>query len=192
MAQPPTALRDILRTELARLKAAGLTAVSIDDLERFLASASGTDEQHRDLEWSKTIATLEHAGALEMFRSALEAGQTALKTLITINGGAAAALLAFLSNVASKHAGWPQQPQIARAMAIFGAGLFLGGASAVVRYFAQYSGNRVVEARVRKEQQLIIRWTKRGDRAVVGAIVLGLGSLLSVLVGLGATYWALH
>jgi hypothetical protein len=58
-----------------------------------------------------------------MFKSVMEAGQTTIRILITINGGAAAALLAFLSNLIGKNPGTPLQGRISEAMAVYVGGV---------------------------------------------------------------------
>ncbi len=49
---------------------------------------------------------------LELLRSAVKAGESGLKMLLVINGGAAVALLAFLGNVLTKDAPKGVQPSL--------------------------------------------------------------------------------
>jgi hypothetical protein len=97
----------ILRKELDARKAQGHTRISIDELEGWLSRLTPPEARAKQFEWKKQMASLAHQGRLETYKSVLEAGQTALKILITINGGAAAALLAFLSNLHGR-----QQPPV--------------------------------------------------------------------------------
>src|SRR5690242_13053614 len=101
-----------LRRELAALKAQGQTAVAVAGLEAYLTAiepearkdgdATGTEKAlekaGQDLEFEvwKVRAPMQHASSLEMFKSVIEAGLTALKNVMLINGGASVALLAFL------------------------------------------------------------------------------------------------
>jgi hypothetical protein len=104
---------------------------------------------------------------VEQFRATMEAGQTALKTAIAINGGAAAALLAFLGNLAAKQV--PAGPLLPVAMLAFFGGVFFAAASLGARYLTQL---RAVEDRTK----VAIRYNNT-------AIVLGLVSLFAFCGG---------
>jgi len=105
-----------LRRQLEGVKAAGHAGVTVQALEGYLAAAepvavatereladpAAVAEADRRFEAWKAQASMQHAGFMELFKSALEAGQTALRFLLAINGGGAVALLAFLGNVVSR------------------------------------------------------------------------------------------
>ena len=167
-----------LRTELGKLAANGQTAIEIASLDEVLASAataaassdSAAAEQWAREEW-KLKAPLLHASNLEEYKSVLEAGQTALKTLTTINGGAAVALLAFIGNVLTKGLpiGAPNPvPTLNQAMLVFVLGVFFAGASSATRYVTQWLGSRS-----RKASTIFM----------YSSILLGSVSLVSFLCG---------
>ena len=81
---------------LAELRAAGRKEVDLEALEKWVASIPPAGDDSRAFEEWQTKAPLKYAGRLEAYRATLEAGQTGLKTLLVMNGGAAVALLAFL------------------------------------------------------------------------------------------------
>lgn len=142
-------------------------------------------------------APLQHASDLELWKSAIESGQTALKSLILINGGAAVALLAFLGNMLTKPpptgtgqqfptlGPWTFGPQnrleVARAMASFVLGVFLGAAVSATRYLNAWalSVARSRESRGRQSRG----WVKFGDWMNYIAIALGLASLGAFFLG---------
>jgi hypothetical protein len=150
------------------------------------------DERHldRELDLRKTGATLDQAANIELFRSALEAGQTALKMLTTINGGAAAALLAFLSNLVGKQPGSPIQANISVAMAIYVGGVAVAGASSVCRYFTQYAATRATETRLRQKDPK--GWIRVGNVFTFFAMAFGIGSLVAFCAGGWKSFRALH
>lgn len=151
-----TELIDDLQTALNQAKEQGQTTVPIDRLEEYLATmrAVGNDDAgqqqfdretalakiERDFEVWKVQAPLQHGHQIEMFKSVIEAGQTSLKTATLINGGAAAALLAFLGNLLTKEA--PSGiifpiASINYSMAVFVAGVGFAGLASGIRYLTQ-------------------------------------------------------
>jgi hypothetical protein len=140
-------------------------------------------------------APLEHAETLELFKSVIESGQTAIKSLIAINGGAAVALLAFLGNMLTKPqptgtgqastSGPSIQSQLATAMAWFVFGVFLIGAVSAVRYLNAWAH---LIGRSRQSRG----WVRAADAFNYLAIVLGLASLAVFLVGGWKSYNALR
>lgn len=115
--------------------------------EKPLAPPSGFPPARRvfrnddPVEVEKTKANLAHLSGtrLELLRSAVKAGESGLKTLLIINGGAAVALLAFLGNVLTKEPPRGVQfsvPAFQHAMQAFVAGVALVGTGAVLRYLA--------------------------------------------------------
>lgn len=152
-----------LRRALGDVKTQGQTTVPVSGLEAYLAEmekiATANDTAQieaaqreqagrqlaHDFEVWKVNAPLQNAANLEMFKSVIEAGQTALKSAILINGGAAAALLAFLGNLLTKEAptgiNFPIAT-ISHAMLIFVIGVGLAGLASGFRYLTQWIGSR--------------------------------------------------
>jgi hypothetical protein len=75
--------------------------------------------------------------SLEMFRSVISAGESALKTCVVINGGAAVALLAFAGHVLEQQSKNISIEAVAQSMGAFVGGVFAGGIGFALRYFSQ-------------------------------------------------------
>jgi len=188
-----------LRAALAEMKSRGQSSVLIDGLETYFAEMERndatapnyklTDEQRHELaitqleldteKWK--VQTEGHfANRLELFKSVIEAGQTAVKTLILMNGAAAIALLAFLGNILSRGPNFGEAIVVAKinvAMVVFLTGVGCAGATSCLRYISQafYAG---------------INTEKYGDMARNTAVVLALVSLLAFLYGGFSAYRA--
>ena len=79
-ANPPTDdLRNIITSELTKVKAAGQTDVSIDRLIAYIETLPAPDDRDRHLDWTKHTSFLTHASWVEIFKSALEAGGTSIR-----------------------------------------------------------------------------------------------------------------
>lgn len=75
---------------------------------------------------------------LEVFRSVFTYGQAALRTTITINGGAAIAVLAFLARYVGSPSIQVDISQFLLSLLIFGLGVFIGSFTTGFTYLAQY------------------------------------------------------
>ncbi|HYO74103.1 MAG TPA: hypothetical protein VEU33_49335 [Archangium sp.] len=174
-----------LRTELGKLAATGQTTIQIASLDAALASAAtavaSTDSaaaEQQVIDELKLKLPLQHAATLEQYKSVLESGQTALKTLTTINGGAAVALLAFIGNVLTKGQpiGVPNPiPTLNQAMLAFFFGVFFAGASSGARYLVQLLASRSSNA---------------ATGFMVCSVLFGTASLVAFLLGGIMTFWA--
>lgn len=146
-----------LRAALAQARVAGQSSVQIESLENYLTAAESAarstespqqgmqealSQFRHDFEVWKVQAPINSAHGIEMFKSVIEAGQTALRSATIINGGAAAALLAFLGNLLTKEAphgvSFPIS-EINHAMLVFVIGVGLAGLATGVRYLTQLS-----------------------------------------------------
>ncbi|URI07896.1 hypothetical protein MW290_04745 [Aquincola tertiaricarbonis] len=103
-------LLDELREALQGVKKQKISTVEIARLERFLdaweaAALDGPDQaavEHERavaLEQMKLHWSFREQSEAQMFTSVIEAGQSALKASTIINGGAAAAILAFIGGL---------------------------------------------------------------------------------------------
>ncbi len=167
---------DIVLKGLADLRERGIKVVDVERLERWVATIPAPADDSRAFEEWKTRAPLEYAGKLEASKWALDAGQTALKTLLAMNGGAAVALLAYLGNAIGKGT-WVRVDPVGQAMLTFVCSVGLVGVSSGARYFTQVvgaTGN--------------VKAALRFNYVAVGA---GLLSLLGFFVGGWLSYLAL-
>jgi hypothetical protein len=77
-----------------------------------------------------------HESQLEMFKSVLETGQTAVNTAILVSGGGTVALLAFVGNLMAKSA--PVPFPLVVGILLFAVGVLCGAVAAGARYICQY------------------------------------------------------
>lgn len=97
----------MVKQDLERLLTNGHELVHIRSLLAAIAQQEASApqvSQYLELENHTRIANADRKNAsdLEMFRSVLDAGKTALTTAILINGGACVSLLAFIANTVGK------------------------------------------------------------------------------------------
>lgn len=98
-----------MRDVIEGIKAQGIHEVSCDNLIAYLQMVEGSrGDDPSSLEVERYKAELQnwveanrrnHEGQMEMFRSVITAGQSAIKSSFLLNGGAAIALLAFIGNL---------------------------------------------------------------------------------------------
>lgn len=178
-----------VRNVLVKTRQQGVSAVQIDAFEAYLADFQkeapmiGAEEAKRNYELEIERWELNSAVELEMFKSVIEAGQTALKASLLMNGGAAAALLAFMGNFLTKdpapQAGSPMISGIGAALLSFVLALGFAGTATGFRYLSQaaYASSQ--------------RWRMSGHVLTVVSIVLALASYFGFFYGAYRAYWAL-
>jgi hypothetical protein len=81
---------------------------------------------------------------LEGFRQVIALGQSTLKSIMLINGGAAVALLAFLGNLITRSGSSTNIVAFAGSMSMFVVGVFLAAVAYATTYFSQlfYGGEK--------------------------------------------------
>jgi hypothetical protein len=189
-----------LRNALSDVKKDGHTTIPVAGLESYLANVESiiknqtqADQEviKRDEAWKKYQSELKvweiqtnvkSAFDTEMFKSVIEAGQTALKSAIIINGGAAAAMLAFLGGLIGKETDKAtclyQISGLSYSLLIFVFGLGFAGLSSGVRYLAQFCYG--------------MKWQKWGNCFNVPSILLGALSFAAFFYGGVEAYLALR
>lgn len=141
---------------MKKAEAEGLTSIQtstlhsvFDDLEEHLSV--GSERQTHPLELEKfrsdlagSLAYQEHVHSwnLESFKQVIALGQSTLKSIMLINGGAAVALLAFLGNLLGKSNSAVGLLPFAGSMRVFVIGVFLSAIAYALTYFSQlfYNG----------------------------------------------------
>ncbi len=172
-------LVDHIKQALDQAKQQGNESVLIENLLRFLDDFPIADEMTAaELEHYKANlalhadhARLTHESSLEMFRSVIAAGQSAIRALFTLNGGAAIAMLAFIGHLATES---PKQVEpFAPTLLPFAIGVFLASGLAGVTYLSQwlYATERTV------------RWG-----FALNIVAMGTGFASLIAFGLGM-YW---
>jgi hypothetical protein len=101
-----------LKNMIQQIKTNGTAAIYCDNLISYLDEViKSPSPVVSEPELAKYNAELElwieqnknaHASSLEMFRSVITAGQSAIRSSFLLNGGAAVALLAFISHLTDK------------------------------------------------------------------------------------------
>ncbi|MFM0385890.1 hypothetical protein [Paraburkholderia dipogonis] len=177
----------------------GIRELQFSNLNAYLANVLATAVEQERGEPSMTEAQANHqlevwkaqlsahsTMSVEMFKSAVEAGQTALRSAIVINGGAAATVLAFAGNAITKGPilpGMPLLTHIGTALLWFMFGLGGAGIATGFRYLSQFAYN--------VSHGGAARWGRAGAVSNVVSICLGVGSFFAFFVGGVAAYHAI-
>ena len=90
-----------------------------------------TDRQLKQFE-------IDNLHAIEMFRSVITTGQSALKSALLINGGAAVAMLAAISNIWTKGIDEEAATPLTASILCFAIGVLSAAIAMGVAYFTQY------------------------------------------------------
>ena len=140
---------DLNRKELASAEAEGLNAVSpttlrkiFDQIESLFCSGGDLHPGEMEKFRSALAGSLAHeerqnTWSLEQFRQILVLGQSALKSVMLINGGAAVALLAFIGNLSGKTPPTPPVLPFANSLWVFVFGVFLAAVAYGLTYLGQ-------------------------------------------------------
>jgi hypothetical protein len=144
-----------LRRSVEELRTRGVDAIGSENLiaylDTFIRDAGAANQVPAEVNLELYKAQLQkwvedhkniHAHSVEMFRSVIQAGQSALKTSFLMNGGAAAAILAFVGHLATTN---PKKvPLLAHSLTIFVCGVLVAGIASGVTYLSQwlYAGDR--------------------------------------------------
>jgi hypothetical protein len=192
-----TEVIDVLRGAIASTKETGVKQVSIADLEAFsarlaetaartppdVAAGEAAMEAYRaDLSVWVSSRQQSHEHNLEMLRSTISTGQSALKSALLINGGAAVALLAFIGSIWTSDNAAKALPEISLALLLYVSGVLSAAIAAGFTYLSQAGfGHEFGE--ISRSVGYIGRWL-----AVLGVfasyVLFGYGSWLA-FAGLG-------
>ncbi|MEX3776188.1 hypothetical protein [Pseudomonas sp. MYb118] len=174
-----------LKSEIERFSAQGNESIKIDILTSALDKAIAADDQESEavvierlkayLQSQVEIQKYNHAVDLEMFKSIIETGQNAIKSIMLLNGGAAVALLAFIG----KLAGTGQIPLFATPLTTFVIGAFTAGLTSGISYLTQLIYSE--EGKLR---------TRSGIALQAIAVLLGLLGLAAFGYGTYKSYFA--
>ncbi len=138
-------LLDTIRAAVRDIATKGVAAVSLVDLDRYLASletAVAVPPQPPTPEMIQAQIALHRSSVdegLEMFRSVIGAGQDARQSSLWINGGAAVALLALVGHVVATDEKGAASivARLAWPLALYVAGVLLAAMSSGATYAAQ-------------------------------------------------------
>jgi hypothetical protein len=151
-----------VKQDLARLLANGHEFVHTRSLLEAITQQEASAphiSQFFSLENQTRIANADRKNAsdLEMFKSVLDTGKTALTTSILVNGGAAVSLLAFIANVVGKANEAINVAAVAGALMWFVAGVLLAALATGTTYLSQslYAANVL---RTNESSSTFFRW----------------------------------
>ncbi|MDP1573204.1 MAG: hypothetical protein Q8K35_07550 [Thiobacillus sp.] len=147
-----TEVIDTLRGAIASTKETGVKQVSIADLEAFAARLAETvartppdvaageaamEAYRADLSAWVSSRQQHHEHNLEMLRATITTGQSALKSALLINGGAAVALLAFIGSIWTSSNAEKALTEISLALLLYVFGVLSAATAAGLTYFSQ-------------------------------------------------------
>lgn len=172
---------DTLKDEILKAKSAGVAALYCDNLisyiDQIIASPDNTPSegevahfQARALRQMQQLR-MAHETRMEGFKAVIGYGQSAIKTMVVVNGGASVALLAFIGHLAANdvanvlHFVGPLVP--------FGVGALFGGLASGGAYLSQWC----YEA----------GWLKRGGAFNLATVAVGAGAYVAFAWGLWAS-----
>ena len=178
---------EILKSELTALRNKGRKLVSIKDLMAALAILESSPQltaQQLERDHQRILAhySAERQSDLEMFKSVLESGKTAINALLIINGGAVISLLGALSNLAGKAETSSFARYLALPLAQFGTGVLVAAVCLGLRYFSQAS--------FAESSSFGDRYWKIGQGLTYAAIVVGMAGFVLFGFGLSNSYLA--
>lgn len=146
----------------------GITSYNAEGLFKLLDIVDKQASDSLTLRESQYKAKLENQ--MEMFKTIFVYGQSTLKSMILINGGAAVAMLAFLSRYLSSGTNEVDMLYFTIALLVFGSGVFLGALTAGLSYVTQYCYYHYTN--------------KSGIIFHVISIITGISSLVGFCIGL--------
>lgn len=120
------------------LKSDGVTQVNLDNLIKFTKEFRGNDTVDQSYKNAYYIEQLrsKNESDLEMFRTVISYGQSALKYGVLLCGTAAIAILTFIGNIVDKHPEWLKPSVLS--LTYFAGGAFTIGICVFMTYLTQY------------------------------------------------------
>lgn len=143
-------LIDEFRKQLSQVEAQGDQHVQVAALRSYLNALEKDASASQEFRKQKHEGMLAHYAAknqhsIEMLKAVLEAGKSALQSLLVINGGAVVALLGVFSGLAGKVGGETLARYLSLPLLQFGLGVLVAALGFAFRYFSQacYSESNV-------------------------------------------------
>lgn len=130
------------RKQLDQVEAQGDQQVQVTALRSYLNALEKDASASQDYRKQKHEGMLAHYAAenqhsIEMLKAVLEAGKSALQSLLVINGGAVVALLGVFSSLAGKDGGGALARYLSLPLLQFGFGVLVAALGFAFRYFSQ-------------------------------------------------------
>jgi hypothetical protein len=143
---------EIIKSTIATTRENGASQVSLDNLQAFVkevektasltpadvsAGEAAMEAYKADLSAWVSSRQQEHETDLEMLRSVIATGQSALKSSLLINGGASVAILGFIGSVWSDQKTTVMLPSLSISLLFFVWGVLLAAVAAGATYVTQ-------------------------------------------------------
>jgi hypothetical protein len=130
------------RKQLDQVEGQGGQQVQVSALHAYLNALEKDADASQEYRRQKHEGMLAHytsqtQHSIEMLKAVLDAGKSALQSLLIINGGAVIALLGVLSNLVGKANGPDFAIRLALPLLLFGIGVLAGAIGFALRYFSQ-------------------------------------------------------
>lgn len=170
-----------IKLALSSVQSEGQEFVHIPALNNFLDGLEKSATLYKDtvkfqhesnMEWYKAQRQVD----LEMFKSVMQTGQTALRTSFLINAGAAIALLAFIGNIWNKAQSSNVIKALANSLCIFSIGVLFVAIATGTTYLTQNA--------------YAFNWKKTGITINIFTILFVISSYITFLFGLIYIYKA--
>ena len=146
---------DFMRSEIGRVKVAREDVpiswmqmqIWLDELEKMVEKEGETDRAISEANLAQYRAAVERElahyeaqskGNIELFRSVITFAQSALKSSMLINGGAAAGLLAFIGKIWSESIVQSTVDSLTLAIALYASGVLTAAFGTVTSYITQF------------------------------------------------------
>lgn len=176
-----------LKEEIQGFAAQGQDSIKVETLltglDNFLTSPEDENEEFQieklkaHLQAQVEVEKYNYSANLEMFKSVIQTGQSAIKANMLLNGGAAVALLAFIGKLADVNPG--RIPLFALPLTVFVIGAFLATLLSGLTYLTQLTFSEDG------------KWRDRAGYTLQGISILsGLGSLILFGYGTHLAYGA--
>lgn len=182
------AFAEELKTSINEVKSQGHETVNCDNLIKYIdmvveaaSNDNKTEENTEVLKARLQLSLEEHkynlSANLEMFKSIIQSGQNAIKTMLLLNGGAAIALLAFIGKLSDNNSS--AIPDFAYSIAAFVIGALAIGVTSCLTYLSQIAFDSDV------------KWHRKvGTTLQATCVALGLTSISAFAFGTYKTYQA--
>lgn len=130
------------RKQLDQVEAQGDQQIQVAALRSYLNALekdASTSQEYRKQEHEGMLAhyAAKNQHSIEMLKAVLEAGKSALQSLLVINGGAVVALLGVFSSLAGKDGGDALARYLSLPLLQFGLGVLVAALGFAFRYFSQ-------------------------------------------------------
>jgi hypothetical protein len=175
----------LIRDQVRRVRQQGGSLIPAESLEQFL-NLLDSGQVDRDLGLiiaaNREAATAKYRArvesGLELFKSVIQSGHAALKSLFLLNGGAAVAVLALVGHLSTSPIAAGQVNKFACPLLWFAVGLTFAAIASGLTYLVQraYAG----------------RNRRRGGQLNALTVLLSICSIVAFVVGSGVAYFAIQ